>query len=404
MKQDGSAHRIVNSAGARAGQATPSLLYKVVVCHVATVHTGLDVRIYHKQMLSLSRAGYECHMVISTTAEEAARAETQGVRVHLLNRAEGQSRLARMFFRPLQALRLIRGTGAQIVHFHDPELMPLGILLRMMGRQVIMDCHEFLPDDILTKEWLPASVRKPLAGTVWMVQKFVAARFAAVVAATPHIGDRFRPYARRCVTLNNFPVRAEIETAEATTARWEERKAVTYAGTLTAHRCIQEMVDAAARVQVPLILAGNFPSPAYREAVRRTQGWPNVIDLGQVEREQVLESYRKSFAGIVLWAPIPNFLYGVPNKLLEYMGAGLPVVASNLPGMKDFVLTERAGLCVDPYDVEAIAEAIAYLRDNPDEAREMGQRGLEAVRQRYNWDAEEKHLLLLYQSLSGATR
>ncbi len=373
---------------------------RLIVCHLATVHTGLDVRIYHKQVLSLVRAGYDCHLVISATAAEAERARAEGVTMHLLPDPEGQSRLARMFIRPFQALRLVRESGAGLVHFHDPELIPLGLLLRLMGRKVIMDSHEFLPDDVLTKDWIPPRVRRPLASAIWALQRFAAARFDAIVAATPHIGERFSGHARKCVTLNNFPVRAEIETA-LPTDRWGDRKAVIYAGALTAHRCIAELVAAAGQVQVPLLLAGSFSSESYRGQVRQTPGWSNVVDMGQVEREEVLAGYRKSYAGVVLWAPIPNYMYGVPNKLLEYMGAGIAVIASNLPGMKEFVLTHNAGLCVDPYDVKAIAEAIAFLRDNPETARQMGQRGLAAVRERFNWDVEEKLLLGLYEEVGA---
>lgn len=89
-----------------------------------------------------------------------------------------------------------------------------------------------------------------------------------------------------------------------------------------------------------------------------------------------------------------------PNKMFEYMAGGLPVVASDFPFWRELLDTTGAGVCVDPMDINAIAQGISYLLDNPDIARRMGQSGMEAVAKIYRWDNEERKLVELYAEIS----
>ena len=87
----------------------------------------------------------------------------------------------------------------------------------------------------------------------------------------------------------------------------------------------------------------------------------------------------------------------MPNKLFEYMAAGLPVVASNFPLWKEIIEGNECGLCVDPLDPRAIAQAIEHLIINPGEAQRMGENGQRAVLEKYNWEKESVKLLKLYE-------
>jgi glycosyltransferase involved in cell wall biosynthesis len=97
-----------------------------------------------------------------------------------------------------------------------------------------------------------------------------------------------------------------------------------------------------------------------------------------------------------------NHRYTTPNKLFEAMAVGVPVVASDLPGMAPTVREVDGGLLVDPTDPAAIAAACNTLLDEaPEAAAERRRRILAAAHATYNWEAQMARLLEEYGRLTG---
>ena len=178
---------------------------------------------------------------------------------------------------------------------------------------------------------------------------------------------------------------------------------VAYVGLINEIRGTIEMVHAIADVcahqEARLVLAGRFEPPAFGAQARALDGWRHVEYRGELSRARVVEMLAEARLGLVLFHPRPNHLESQPNKLFEYMAAGLPVVASSFPLWKEIVEGSRCGLVVDPLDPHATANAIRWLLAHPDEAEAMGARGRQAVQERFNWRREEATLLECYARL-----
>jgi glycosyltransferase involved in cell wall biosynthesis len=115
----------------------------------------------------------------------------------------------------------------------------------------------------------------------------------------------------------------------------------------------------------------------------------------------LLQLAGRTRAGIVTFHPVPNHTESQPNKLFEYMAAGLPVIASDFPRWRGIVEGHECGLVVDPKDPDRIAEAMQWILAHPVEAETMGDRGRQAVKRQYNWDLESGKLLKVYKELLG---
>lgn len=97
-----------------------------------------------------------------------------------------------------------------------------------------------------------------------------------------------------------------------------------------------------------------------------------------------------------------NHRLTTPNKLFEAMAVGVPIVASDLPGMAGIVRDTGAGLLVDPADPAAIAAALRAILDGPpDERAAMGRRALAAAHETYNWESQVEVLFAEYERLTG---
>jgi glycosyltransferase involved in cell wall biosynthesis len=177
---------------------------------------------------------------------------------------------------------------------------------------------------------------------------------------------------------------------------------VCYVGGITKIRGIEQLVHAMGLVQsdVRLNLAGIFSEPDTERTVKSDFGWKKVNALGFLNREQVRGALGRSLAGIVTFLPLPNHVDAQPNKMFEYMSAGIPVIASDFPLWREIIEGNQCGLLVNPLEPVEIAKAIDYLANHSDEARRMGENGRRAVMERYNWPVEDKKLLAFYEQLS----
>jgi len=81
------------------------------------------------------------------------------------------------------------------------------------------------------------------------------------------------------------------------------------------------------------------------------------------------------------------------------MAAGIPVIASDFPLWREIIAKWECGLLVDPLEPRAIAEAIQWLLEHPDEASMMGERGREAAAAEFNWADEGAGLCQFYRKL-----
>ena len=319
--------------------------------------------------------------------------------VNILALPKARNRFSRIFGLTWRAFRLALRQRADVYHFHDPELIPLGLLLKLRGMKVLYDVHEDVPRQILGKHWIRPWLRRPVAALVEGVEWVAARVFDAIVAATPTIAARFP--SKKTITVQNFPMLDELMKPES--QPFSERPPhVAYIGGITETRGAKEMVRALEFVEnehVRLQLGGNFTPKGLEDEVRRLPGWSRVVAHGWVDRETVANLLGGVRGGLVLFHPAPNHTHAQPNKLFEYMAAGLPVVASNFPLWRQIVEGNHCGICVDPLDPKAIAEAIEFLITHPEEARKMGENGRRAVETKYNWDSEAEKLLSLYKEL-----
>ena len=328
--------------------------------------------------------------------------------VHIKSVASNGSRLARMTGTVWRILMRALKEGADVYHFHDPELIPVGLILRAAGKNVIYDIHEDFPKDVLSKYYLPSWSRAGISRVTEIIEGFACSRFTALVTVTPTIAERFFAVNRRTVVIHNYPYVGELSLPENHVAWKNRRQSLAYVGGITAQRGIREMVEAMALLPeslgATLELAGNeIPQGIRPEELYEHPGWRHVLHHGFMDRSHTLNLLNNIRAGLVCLHPEPNHLDSLPIKIFEYMGAGIPIIASNFQTWRDLMDDIGCAIFVDPFKPCEIAKAIEYILTHPAEAEEMGRRGRAAVVDRFNWDAEAEKLVDLYTELTNTT-
>jgi glycosyltransferase involved in cell wall biosynthesis len=368
------------------------------ICVMTSAHPPSDVRIFHKQCKSLALAGYQVCLIASVEQDTVC----DGIQMISIPRSKG--RVGRIARGTLAVYRRARALDADIYHFHDPELIPVGLLLRAAGKTVVYDIHEDVPRTISYKPYIPKFLRAPVSHVAELIENWAGGRFSGLVAATPTIGNRFRAVNRNVAVVNNYPRIEELESLRFDEPPAELGNSMLYVGMrITRARGAEEMVRAMgllpAELDASLKLVGGWDPPGLPESLSKLPGWERTESLGLLNRGQVARELHQARAGLVILHPEPNYIASQPVKLFEYMCAGIPVIVSDFPVCREIVTEAGCGLLVDPLSPQEIARAMEYLLTHPEEARAMGQRGYQAVHQLYNWDNEEKVLLEAYSRL-----
>ena len=322
-----------------------------------------------------------------------------GVVVHAISR-RSTTRLVRMVFLAPKAILKARELRAELIHIHDPELLPWARLLWPRSAQVVYDIHEDYTVALAHRHYLPRLIRRLGARIFHLLERAWSKPFGRVIAE--------RVYARRFADATLLPNYPRLSLASGEPSVDPESRALLYTGNVTRDRGALQLARMVRELpEVHLTLAGKCAAELAAE-IRAVVGSERIEIIGEgrhVPFEEIVALYRERrwLAGVVLMPESPHYREKELTKFFEYMAAGLPIIASDFPVWRKLIVEQDLGLCVDPGDVRMVRQAIAYLGSAPDHTRAMGARGQELVRREYAWEHLAPKLITLYRNLM-ATR
>ena len=294
--------------------------------------------------------------------------------------------------------RQFRGIGAALVHANDLNVLPASLLLaRAWHAPLLYDSHELWTQ--LDQDWSPF-----LRWLYAMLERQLIRRAAAVVTVNGAIADELaRRYSiDRPVVVMNCPV---APASDVVLARHDgDQLRCIYQGMLNPNRGLVELVDTMAQlegVQLSIRGSGVLAVPLQQRIDALALGH-RVKLLPPVPMSELVAALAGFDVGIVPYLPVGlNNILCSPNKLFEYMAAGLAVVCSDLPVLREVVTQAQCGLLYEPGSHAMLIEALRQLLLDRSLLNRMRQHALQAVTERYNAAYEEGTLMHLYGQLIG---
>jgi len=363
------------------------------------VHPANEPRIYERECRALAEAGYDVTYLVPGARPGR---DEHGVRLMPLPQRKRSLR----WLSTREILAALHEVRPHVVHVHDPELLLLFPMLRPLVPRLVYDLHDYLPEQVLAKHYIPGRVRPLVSTASKYAQRGLASLGDGIVTAFPTMFKDIGPRPVLRLVSPNYPRVSRFEGAEPVAElAADPRLRIIYVGSLSRTRGCALMLDVMERLgrdEAMLILGGSFASADLEAEVRsRLAGGldDRVRFLGRVPPPE-LPSYLA--AANVVWMPsLPSVQYSLPNvetKIYEGMAAGLAVLSSDLAGRGEFLAGEQCGI-VAPPTVEGHVAAIRRLAADRDEVRRMGERGYAAVRERYSWEVAGRELVNFYGDL-----
>lgn len=367
------------------------------ICHVISGYFRNDARVFLRQVLSLKRAGHDVSIVTNDGEPDEV---LEGVPIYSCRQVFPRWRV--LLDAKRQFLSELVRVDADVYQLHSPELLPLALPLKRLGKAVVYDAHEDLPRHIWEKEWVPWLLRRPMGYAAEYYMRFVLRRIDEVVSPHSHVVAHLQKTVGRGVLVANFPLVHALESVSE--AEFAARPAaICYTGTVYSYSNQEATLDAIAELPGVHYRVAGYVDEGHKAALMQRPGAARAEYMGRLGRPELRALYLSTIAGLSIYDYKHNLgwtlgSYGT-NKVFEYMEAGLPLICTDYDLWRDIIDRWKCGVYVKPGSVAEIRRAIEYVVSDRKRAYEMGQNGRRAVLEEFNWTTEERKYLAVFDRI-----
>lgn len=369
---------------------------KIHICHVSTVHLALDTRIFYRYCLSLKKQ-YKVSLIACHSKEESK------LGIPIIPYKRYKNRIFRTLLSWLLVLPKCLKQKAKIYHLHDPELLPLALILRLFRKKVIFDIHENIAEDIFDKDWIKL---KSLWYHLYNIAEYPVLKSATIILAEDSYLKRYKGRAKNLHVIHNY-CDVDFFKEYKVEAINRNKKNLFYSGILLLNRGILEIAEAIYIAKNKgHILHFHCVAELYTQVSEALVRLPFYDDIksqfhfyGRLPLEESYTISKQCGIGLCIIHPMSNSIESYPTKLFEYMAVGLPSISSNFKLYKEVLEGNNCGTTVNPLDPQELAHSIIQVSQDEKEYINWSENGMKTVHERYSWKTEEAKLLRIYKEL-----
>jgi glycosyltransferase involved in cell wall biosynthesis len=363
------------------------------VCHLSSVHQRNDTRVFFKECVTLQKNGYDTHLVIADGLGDETKYD-----VKIIDVGKPTNRFSRIFITTLKVFLKAKKLDVDIYHFHDPELAPLCLLFRLLGKPVIFDVHENIGEQIKDKQWLSPVFANFFSFLFSFLNTIFTKSFSVIIAENSYSTIYKNPKSKhKFEVILNFP---ELQLLEQFKNLNRIGNEFFYIGVISNDRGLDTILDA-----LNILESKNYDFRMHFigrvfddiDWAKYTRVKEKIIFYGRMNLDEGYAISSKCIAGLAVLKPIGNYVGSYPTKVFEYMAIGLPTITSNFALYKEIVEDNKVGWCVDPYSSLSLAEIMMSILDGIS-LSEISQSAIVAA-EKYSWESESKKMLKMYKNI-----
>lgn len=358
------------------------------ICHVEITYINYMPRVW-RSAFSARKCGYDVKVIGFGKDEIYNGVEYRGI-------APASGRLRRVLFTSKKMVDIAAKSDAHIVELHSPELLLYSRKLKRAGKRIVFNSHEFYALQILRREYLPQLLRGVISKVYRIWEKSICKKMDYIIYPCTVKGKNpFEDYACKSVKIENYS--DEVDYVRGV----KEQRTAIYAGSLTEDRGCTTMVELFNKINGKLYLAGSFSTEEYKDYVLNIINPDKVEYLGALSREELFKYYSKVSVGLSLLKKEGQYneIDNLSTKMYEYMSCGIPVVATDMEYAKQVNEKYHFGILVNPDNADEIEAAIEKIFSDSNLATMLGENGMRAIKEEFNWKSEQKKLVSVYDKM-----
>ncbi|MCF2489615.1 glycosyltransferase [Dyadobacter sp. CY347] len=365
---------------------------------LSTVHPATDPRILYKIAPSLAKE-YEVFCVLPHAMPNAS-SET----ITMIWLPAFQSLYMRLLFSHTLVLFKCLRLRPHLVHIFVPELIPVALLFKWLGANVIYEVQENLFKKFSIKTFNNSILFQKL---FQLFDHYARKHFALILSEDAYLKE-YDKLTYPSAVVRNYALLSFSDQYTAGVPVESRAPEFIYMGVISLERSFDTLVLALATLKqaYPDFKMHLFGSVRISQnEIKKLPGYQEVAEnlsfYGYADQKTMFKYARKAMAGIALLKPVADYPDSYTTKLFEYMSLKLPVITSDFPLYRNVVEQSECGFCISPYHAESLSDKLQWLIKNPEQRIRMGINGRRSVERMYNWASEERTLLAFYRALSG---
>lgn len=293
-----------------------------------------------------------------------------------------------------------------IIHCHNLQLLPLGFYLKkIMSIPLVFDSCE--PDYF-------ALYPSVLHSAVLAFENLMVKRADVVVVHNEYQVNKYRNIGHpKVLLIGSYPTldmvrQSTLEPIEKKDKRDKKNIVFGRIGSIYRDNGIEEMLAAfrlllKRRDNIQLFFAGRI-FEAYQDKFKSLiKGMEdNVTVIGAFDSSDMPDLYRRIDISIMIYKRSLWFQNITPTKFFDSLAFGVPVIVSNMGGLKEIIAQYRCGIVVDERDPQAVADAMEAMIKQPEQISQMKNHGVQAVKEQFNWDLMLQKFINMYNMLGNS--
>ena len=291
------------------------------------------------------------------------------------------------------AIKTLLTIPTDVYHAHDAPTLDFGLFCAWFNKKpLVFDAHEIFG------YMIRGNISKVVVNQAFKMEKKLIKYVDHVITVNEPLKNYFKK-------ITNAPITIVMNCKDPISDHYEPPKnrvfTVSFISNLHRSRLLPEIIDVLGNIDnIRFVLAGKRENnKLYNEVEETSAKYDNVEFLGQIPFDQVIP---RTFEANIVVNPgdpsMPQADIAIPNKLLESMACGRPIICNKGTYAEELTEKLNCGLVVD-YDLNAIKEAVIKLRDNPELCEQLGKNGLQNAIKEFNWEKQKEKLLKIYEEL-----
>ena len=377
------------------------------ICYLTSIHKDFDARVW-KYCLTMVRRRHEVHLVCPWKVQPGE--VRDGVTLHPFTRTG--NRLLRPFLIPPRMGYALMNVISKVdfIHFHDIDILPWMAALSLV-KPMVYDIHENYPEEMLVRSWIPNLARRALYHGVRVGQSMLARMIRNVILVVPEQEDDLPIEHLHSLVVRNY---ATLNLIDAVALDYFSRPpTVIFIGSQYRENGTFLLLDIATQMlernpEVKFLMPARWGGPSVRTKAMETieqRRLTNVELVPFISPGEIIRYLNRGTVALSADLRVPQRVRALPTKLFEYMAAGLPIVASDLPNSVRVLEAGNCGITCRPEEPVTFVEAIDKLVRDREYAFQLGQNGQRAFQECFSWESQTDQLEEFYRALvSGKPR